>query len=98
GFQKKTVQCPNCKNLMRRNTLIRNTTCSLEEYANWLFWTGKYDADHRVKWENIFKVLKERGISYEFWGLYKKVKEDYWAKHPAISVDMQQSEYSNDLT
>ena len=97
GFLKKTVQCPNCKNIMRRNTLIQNSIGSLEEYANWLFWTGKYDADHRVKWKEIMHVLSERGIGKEFWDIYRKVKADYWAKRGSL-LPSTTGNYSQDLT
>ena len=74
GFLKRSVQCPDCKNILRRNTLVQCSLMDLDEYANWLYSVKQFDVDRRIKWQSLFRRLKERNVSEYFWGRYREIK------------------------
>lgn len=85
GISKRTFKCPDCGNLMRRNTLTKKVTPKL--WAEWLYScirlykihgydnALKQDFFHKIKWEKLFERLKKLGISKEFWDSWKNIKQ-----------------------
>lgn len=77
-YSKKTVQCPNCKIIMRKDTLLMDI--SVEEWARYLYYNIRlYKRDkyfEKIKWESLKKNLNALGISKQFWEEWKKVKEE----------------------
>ena len=71
GHLEKSVQCPRCKAIQRRENVIKLTIGDFENYANWLYWTAKYDVDRKVKWSFIFERMK----GTNFWEIYRAVKK-----------------------
>lgn len=75
GVSKKQFQCPRCKLIMRKKTLFFAKTCSIQEYAQWVYDIKLYDIDHRLKWQSIKQWLKSHGASNAFWSAYYEVKQ-----------------------
>jgi transposase-like protein len=69
----KRFQCPDCKEIMHKNTLTAKMT--IEEYAKWVAALGK-NFWSRVQFDKFKQRLKELGISREFWEIYKKTKKE----------------------
>lgn len=78
---KKMGLCPKCHNTVRISTLIRTFKSSFEEYAVWLYWSAKYDADRRIKWHRLFEAMK----GTDFWIIYRAYKEKMIARQSNIS-------------
>ena len=88
----KTFQCPDCKQVMRRNTLLRNVTP--REWAMWLYasmrvWNKSGEKFYdRIKKNNdgsftLSKRLYAMGeeIANDFWGVWADAKQmnmDQW--------------------
>lgn len=74
GYSHHKKQCPDCFNIMFKETLTQEVT--IKQWATWLYSTcreiGGYD---KIKWTKLFERLKTFGISYEFWDEWKKAKE-----------------------
>ena len=68
---KKMAHCPQCKNTIRIKTLIQTFKMTYGDYAQWLYWVAKYDADRRVKWSLLFEAFK----GTDFWKIYRAFKE-----------------------
>jgi hypothetical protein len=72
GYDKRLVQCPECKNIMQIETLTKKMTP--EEYAQFLF-----EYSSQGGWQKVrFKVWKERmyaiGWAQPFWEKYRALK------------------------
>ena len=71
NYSEKRFHCPDCGQIMNKQTLTRVQT--IEEYAQWILDAGAWD---RISFNKFKKRLKEMGISYQFWGHYKKCKAE----------------------
>jgi hypothetical protein len=71
---KALVECPNCKNKMRGNTLYFISQMSVPEFAQWVYnyrLNGFFD---KIDFDQWNKQLKLNGIVTEFWDSYRKYK------------------------
>ena len=66
--------CPDCKQGMRRDTLLRDMTPS--DWARWLYFDViKYGGYNRISFPKLLQRLKEHGWAGEFWEAWKAAKE-----------------------
>jgi len=83
-YSKKTFQCPDCQQMMRRNTLIKNITP--REWGIWLYSSIRVWSNPREKFYDRLKKkpdgsfvfadrIKTMGIADEFWEGWKEAKE-----------------------
>jgi transcription elongation factor Elf1 len=71
GVSDKQFKCPDCGEIMRRDTLTKDM--SIEQYAQWMYDTRGWE---RVKFAVWKQRLKDYGWSWRFWNEYKKHKAE----------------------
>lgn len=71
GVSEKRFKCPECGEVMRRETLTKDMT--IEQYAQWVYDTGAWE---RIKFSTWKKRLKDYGWSFKFWDEYKRHKTE----------------------
>ena len=78
GFSRKMYQCPDCLQVMKKNTLKRKTTP--EEWGKWLYASIRcfsnprekfYD---RISWDKLSFRIKSYGFANDFWNGFKEAK------------------------
>lgn len=83
-YSRKTFQCPDCKQIMRRNTLTRNVTP--REWAIWLYSSIRVWNNPQEKFYDRLKKnpdgsfvfadrIKSMGMANDFWEGWKEAKE-----------------------
>jgi len=81
GYSRKKFKCPDCNQIMKKETLIREM--SVEEWAKWLYASVRVFSNHkqpelafynRISWEKLSTRLKFYGIANEFWESWKETK------------------------
>ena len=70
GYSEKRFQCPDCKTIMKRETLTK--TMTVKEFAEWILETHAWE---RIHWEKFKQRLKQMGIAKQFWKAYKEYKQ-----------------------
>lgn len=84
GYSRKTYQCVDCGQIMRKNTLTRKI--SAYQWGEWLYssirvWSGdKGSFYHRISWERLKDRVKELGIANDFWNGFKDAKNNYTSR------------------
>jgi len=82
GYKKNVFKCPDCGQIMRKETLTREI--SVKEWASWLYSSIRIFNDHRhpelsfynrISWEKLSTRLKFYGLASEFWDSWKETKE-----------------------
>ena len=77
-YSRKSVQCPECKMIMRKDTLLMDIT--VNEWARYLYYNIRlYKRDNyfeKIKWDSLKKNLNDMGIAKDFWDELKLVKEE----------------------
>ena len=70
GYSTKRFQCPDCKTIMRRETLTKPMT--IKEFAEWILETHAWE---RIHWEKFKQRLEQYGMARQFWKAYKEYKQ-----------------------
>ena len=74
SYSTKMFECPDCRQNMRRATLLRDMTVS--EWARWLYFDIiMYHGYDRISFPKLLQRLKEYGWANEFWSAWKAAKE-----------------------
>jgi len=71
NYSEKRFHCPDCGQIMNKDTLVREM--SIEEYAEWILDAGAWE---RISFKKFKTRLRSMGISWKFWGHYKKYKAE----------------------
>lgn len=72
GYSKKRAKCPDCRNLMRMDTLTRHI--SVEDYATWVYYYAMSGFWQKCPFDKFKHRLYALGMSRQFWDRYKELK------------------------
>ena len=76
-YSTKKFKCPDCGQVMKRSTLLRDMTVS--DWARWLYYdvirASRGKGFHRISFDKLSQRLKEYGWAKEFWEAWKAAKE-----------------------
>jgi len=90
----KTFQCPDCKQIMRRNTLLRNVTP--REWAIWLYASIRVWNKSGEKFYDRIKKNKDGSftMSKRLYAMGEEIANDFWGGWAdAKLMDMDQWQY-----
>lgn len=81
GYSRKRYRCSDCGQVMRRTTLLMQTT--IEEWAEWLYISIRtWNRDeqrfyNRISWEKLWNRLYKYGFGDRFLKAWKEIKIRY---------------------
>lgn len=71
GYSDKQFKCPDCGQIMRKETLTKKM--SITEYAHWVYDTKAWE---RIKYSTWKQRLKDYKWNWQFWTAYKQHKAE----------------------